>query len=181
MLVRNGETVNDVTHLRVVAHGMEKSVGVGRNRSGAISDGLIESAARVETRELQERISIHVLVSRGIRLHLRAFRLYHDGGGFSGDFEREIHGGRQGAVYVNLLGDRGKSGRGYRHPIVIQRDIVELVGSVRISGGGLVKSSDCVVEANLGAGYYSAGGVRNRAGNSAAVDGLSKSGQGKHK
>ena len=178
LLVRDGESVDNVTDLGVIAHGVKESVGVGRHGSGAVSDGLIQSAARVETRELQERVSIDVLVSGGISLHLRAFRLYYDCGGFGGHFERDIHCGRQGAVHVHVLGDRSKTGRGYGHPIVVQRDAVEAIGAVRIGSGGLVKSSYSVAEANGGAGDYSAGWVRNRSADGAAVDGLCESGQG---
>jgi hypothetical protein len=120
-------------------------------------------------------------VRGGIGFYLRAFCLHDHGGGFGGHFERNIYSHWQRAVHIYVLGDQSKARRGYRHPIIIQWHTVEAVGAVRIGCRGLVKSSYCVAEADRSAGNYRAGRVRNSSADRAAVDGLSKSGQGEHK
>ena len=125
LLIADGLAVDDETDLRVVAQRMEKAVGVGRHRAGAVGDGLGQAAAGIETRQLQEAAAVDVLMRRRIALHGCSGGLHIDGGDLRGNFERDIHCDGQRTLDIHILTRRREAIRRDPQPIGIVGDIVE--------------------------------------------------------
>src|ERR1035437_63732 len=149
LLIADELPVDQVTDLRVVARGMEASVGVVRNGAGRIDDRVGQSAAGTGRGQALEGAAVYVDVGAGIGFDYRgAAGLHVDGGFRRGHRQNRLARHRHGRANHDLLRKRCRAGGSYFQVIGVRRNIGQAEGAVVTRSEGLLITGDGVGEGN---------------------------------
>ena len=109
LLVADRLSVDYEADLRVIAKGMEKTVPIRGHAARGIGDRVAEARSGIEGGDLVDQSPVGIDMRGGSNLqHVRAGRLYVNGGLLSGHRQSRLDLDRQGALDGDVLGENAE-------------------------------------------------------------------------
>ncbi len=163
MLVGNGLAVDHETDLRVIPQGMKEAVAVGGHASGAVDDGIAQTSAGIDDRQLTDEALIRIHVRGRVHLqHIRAPGLDGNCRARAGHCQArlDLHG--HGVADGDVLSKSVEPGSCHFQVIRVGRDVSQAERPVIARGGGLRIAGDRIMNRNCRLRDRCAGGVQHR-------------------